>query len=116
MGSTATATIAAPSSLPSLDANSPPGPQFRLRTTSTSSSAPAWRPTLNVSCAVASTEESPRTVFIPCPSFWEGSFVDLRAWGKYADAVALERQWGFDRHERPLVEIGYVDADRTGRG
>ncbi len=51
-------------------------------------------------------QESPRTVFIPCPSFWEGSFVDLRAWGKYADAVALERQWGFDRHERPLVEIG----------
>jgi hypothetical protein len=49
---------------------------------------------------------SPRTSFVPCPSWFEGSWADFRAWAEYSDAIALERMWGFERFIHPLFEIG----------
>lgn len=51
-------------------------------------------------------EKSPDTVFMPCPSWFEGAFADFNAWGKYADATTLERQWGYKRDTGSLFEIG----------
>lgn len=49
---------------------------------------------------------SPRTILMPSPSSWEGTRADFAAWGTYADAVSLERQWGFNRNGVKLFEMG----------
>ncbi len=49
---------------------------------------------------------SPSTVFVPCPTMSQDVYADYRAWAPYADAIALERQWGFLRWKPPLLEIG----------
>ncbi|MHB1485005.1 MAG: glycoside hydrolase family 10 protein [Saccharofermentanales bacterium] len=49
-------------------------------------------------------ENSPDTVFMPSPSFY--SFTDFEEWGKYADVISLERQWGYQRDNVNLYEIG----------
>jgi len=49
---------------------------------------------------------SPRTALIPCPSSFPDQFTDLADWGRYADAIELERQWGHKRFGLRLPEIG----------
>jgi len=50
-------------------------------------------------------EKSPETVFMPCPSFF--MYADFNAWKDYADALTLERQWGYLREtQKSLYEIG----------
>jgi hypothetical protein len=51
-------------------------------------------------------ETSPQTVFMPSPSLFEGCYTDFAAWGEYADAVSLERQWGYERFTDKLFEQG----------
>jgi hypothetical protein len=40
---------------------------------------------------------SPQTVLMPCPSANEGVFSDFAGWAPYADAISLERPWGYER-------------------
>ena len=51
-------------------------------------------------------ETSPHTVWLPCPSVPPGKYTDLATWGLYADAIELERQWGYQRTGGRLSEIG----------
>ncbi len=49
---------------------------------------------------------SPHTVLMPCPSMFENVYADFHAWGTYADAITLERQWGYQRDKGNLFEVG----------
>lgn len=49
---------------------------------------------------------SPHTVLMPCPSYFENVYTDFHAWGAYADAITLERQWGYQRLVKNLFEVG----------
>jgi hypothetical protein len=42
-------------------------------------------------------DHSPETVLMPCPSMLYRTYADLEAWGPYADAITLERPWGYER-------------------
>jgi hypothetical protein len=62
-------------------------------------------------------EVSPDTAFLPCPSWFEGSYVDFHSWGRYSDAITLERQWGFERFKIPLMIMGLsIQAIRAESG
>jgi hypothetical protein len=50
-------------------------------------------------------ETSPETRFMPCPSLFEHCYADFAAWAPYADAITLERQWGYERQGLRLSKL-----------
>lgn len=65
-------------------------------------------------------EVSPDTVWIPSPSFYATPQLptDFASWGLYTDGISLERQWGHNRYQIPLRDIGMslrVVAAESGR-